>query len=302
MAPKRSIKPRTLSTFEELTNLIEEARPALTPSQLRLANLVIDGPQQLALSTAAELAKRAEMDESTVVRFAQAIGLSGYPALRDLCATELQRQAGLLTRYDSMKSEAFGDEDLFETMSTIEHRNIDRTAANVDLASWKQIVEIVATSRSVYVMGLRACFSMAHLLSFQLSLVRDQVRLVTDLDGTIPEQLSHLTDEDVFIAITLAPYTTQTLKVAKYAATRGCRTVAFTDRRSSPLARTSANAVLVDADGPLLMPSMTALTYVLQTLIVAVSETLNTDGAKDLERVNAVLAAFDTHTSASNSP
>lgn len=282
-------------TFAELTALIEASRDDLTPSQARLATLVLDGPQEIALTAAAELAKRAGVDESTVVRFAKAIGLSGYPALREVCAAELQRQAGLLARYDSMRREAFGDEHLLDSTANIDRTNIDRTVANVDPANWERIVELVAASDHVHVMGMRACFSAAHLVSYQLSLIRDRVRLVTSLDGTIPEQLAHVTERDAFIAVSLAPYTAQTVTAADYAASRGCHSIAFTDHRSSPLAAPGRLAVLVATDGPLLMPSMTAMTHVLQTLIAAVSKSLNVTGAREFAHINSALAAFNTH-------
>jgi DNA-binding MurR/RpiR family transcriptional regulator len=293
--PRRRRGPRSPETFADLVELIDDARPTLTPSQLRLAALVIDGPQEVALAPAADLAARAGVDESTVVRFAKALGLAGYPALRAVCAAELQRQASLLSRYDSMRREAFGDEHLFDTLSRFDQSNIDRTVANIDAAEWERVVELVATSENVYAMGLRACFSMAHLLSYQLALVRGKVRQITSLDGTIPEQLAQLSENDVFIAVSLAPYSAQTVTATEYVVAHGCPSIAFTDHRSSPLAAASRHAVFVASDGPLLLSSMTAMTHVLQTLIVGVAKSLKTTGADEFESINAALGAFGTH-------
>jgi DNA-binding MurR/RpiR family transcriptional regulator len=293
--PRRTKGRRLPQTFADLVELVDDARPTLTPSQLRLAALVLDGPQEVALAPAADLAERAKVDESTVVRFAKALGLPGYPALRAVCATELQRQASLLSQYDSMRREAFGDDQLFDTLSRFDRSNIDRTVANIDTVEWERIVELTATSENVYAMGLRACFSMAHLLSYQLALVRGNVHQITSLDGTLPEQLAKVTEGDVFIAVSLAPYATQTVAAAEYVAAHGGRGIAFTDRRSSPLAAASSHSVLVAVDGPLLMSSMTAMTHVLQTLIVDVARSLNTTGADEFERTNAALEAFGTH-------
>ncbi|MGH2582925.1 MAG: MurR/RpiR family transcriptional regulator [Anaerolineales bacterium] len=62
---------------------IREARPELSKSFQRLADYILDSYVQAALMTAQELAHQVDVDSATVVRFAQAIGYSGFPALQD---------------------------------------------------------------------------------------------------------------------------------------------------------------------------------------------------------------------------
>lgn len=62
---------------------IREARPRLSKSFQRLADYILDSYVQAALLTASELAHEVDVDTATVVRFAQTLKYSGFPALQD---------------------------------------------------------------------------------------------------------------------------------------------------------------------------------------------------------------------------
>lgn len=124
--------------------------------------------------------------------------------------------------------------------------------------------------------------------------MRDKVPQLRGWEGTIPKQLALVTDKEVFIAIALAPNTTQIVSAAEYAATRGCPLIAFTDHRLSPLATASRLAVFVAAERPLLNSSMTALTPIFQTLIAAVAKSLRSPAPPSSSTSNTTLEAFGT--------
>ncbi|MEX1143351.1 MAG: MurR/RpiR family transcriptional regulator [Anaerolineales bacterium] len=62
---------------------IRAARPKLSKSFQRLADYILDSYVHAALMTASELAHQVDVDSATVVRFAQALGYSGFPQLQD---------------------------------------------------------------------------------------------------------------------------------------------------------------------------------------------------------------------------
>jgi len=61
---------------------IRAIRSDLSPSFERLADFLLDSYMKAAFFTATELAHNLDVDPATVVRFAQKLGYSGYPALQ----------------------------------------------------------------------------------------------------------------------------------------------------------------------------------------------------------------------------
>ncbi|MER3513736.1 MAG: hypothetical protein C4310_04535, partial [Chloroflexota bacterium] len=66
----------------------------LSPSYRRIADFLLDHPNEAAFMTATQLARRVAVNTATVVRFAQRLGYDGYPELlQDVRAVVRSRRA-----------------------------------------------------------------------------------------------------------------------------------------------------------------------------------------------------------------
>ena len=74
----------------DIAALIEAKMPTLSKGQKRISNVIIQSYEKTAYMTAAKLGEAAGVSESTVVRFAGALGYEGY--------SELQRAVQELVR------------------------------------------------------------------------------------------------------------------------------------------------------------------------------------------------------------
>jgi DNA-binding MurR/RpiR family transcriptional regulator len=68
--------------FDALKNLLIQIKPDLPKRLQQVAAFALDHPQEMALGTASSIAARAEVQASTLVRFAQAIGFGGFRSYR----------------------------------------------------------------------------------------------------------------------------------------------------------------------------------------------------------------------------
>src|SRR3954452_6221251 len=62
---------------------LEERRDSLTPSERRVAEVVLQTPEAVAFGTVAAVAKRARAGGATVVRLAERLGYDGFSGLQD---------------------------------------------------------------------------------------------------------------------------------------------------------------------------------------------------------------------------
>lgn len=274
--------------FAELQQLLQSRLPDLAAGQRRVAQLVLSDPEGCAFRTIGETARIAEMHESSLVRFAHGLGLSGWPALTALCRERLKEKAQLVGRLETADQES----DLLGSIAEHDQANIARTLASVDPERWAQTVAWLADAPRVHVIGLRKCFTAAYLLSYLLRLVRRDVHQLGAAPGGLVEELRDMKPGDVLVAISIHRYSRDTAAAVELAAKRGLHVVALTDNPSSPLARHAAACFYVESGGVTILRSMVGFVSLVQALVTAAAVRLGDRGRTSLEEEDELLTAL----------
>lgn len=291
------------ATFDELVALLQQRLPHLSPAKRLLAERVMTDPEGVAFMTVTELATVANVNESTVVRFATSLGLDGYPGLTRLCRDMLRAEAQLLRRFahlDAVNAETGGPlepgpHDPLELAAAFDQANIARTLARVDPATWSAAVAALAGAPRVHVLGLRKCHSVAYLLAFLLKMMRDEVELVVPGAGTLVEDVRRVRPGDCFVGVAIHRYTRDTVRGFRRARAQGATTVALTDNRSSPLAAAAHHTFYVETSGVAVLRSLTAFVSLAQALANAVAAARGADTRASLDLEEALLDDFEVY-------
>ena len=106
--------------------------------------------------------------------------------------------------------------------------------------------------------GLRKCFTVAYLLAYLLRLVRPDVRQLGITSGLIVEELRDVRQGDLLVGVSIHRYSSETVTVVEYAATKGVDVVVLTDNPASPLARHSDLCFYVECGGVGILRSLSA--------------------------------------------
>lgn len=279
------------ASYEELRALLQHRLPDLAAGQQRIARLLLSDPEGCAFRTIGETARAAEIHESSVVRFAASLGLDGYPGLISLCRQQLSDQAHLVRRFEEASQYAAAD-DLLATVAANDERNLARTYARIDEATWGRAVDLLADAPVVHVIGLRKCFSVAYLLTYLLHLVRRSVRQLTSASGLLVDELRDLTPGELFVAIAIHPYTADTVRALAHARRQGLNTIVLTDNPASPLVAHADVVFYVETSGVTILRSLTAFASVVQALATAVAIRLGTRSRSELLLDEELHAAF----------
>lgn len=284
------------TTYDELRLLLQEQLSDLAPGQQRIARLLLDDPDGTAFRSIGETARLAQVHQSSVVRFATRLGLSGYPALVALCRQRLTVDAQLVARFGKAQQHATGD-DLLSSMLEHEQENLQRTYTRLSGEQWDHGVRVLAEAGSVHVMGLRKCLPVAQLTAYLLRLVRPRVHQVAPVTGSLVDELRELETGDAFVAASINRYTADTVRAFEYAKERGLSTISFTDSAASPLARGADIAFTADCEGVTILRSVTAFISISQALATAVAVHNGTQSRDELLTDEALLADFSVYTS-----
>ncbi|WP_349878754.1 MurR/RpiR family transcriptional regulator [Micromonospora sp. HUAS YX12] len=212
----------------------------LTPTQRRIAHCLVRHAGAAAYLSAAEVAELAGVSQPSVTRFAMALGHDGYPALR--------RRLRELTGTGSAGPAAG---NALQRAVHAERDNLDRLAAQLaDAGRVAEVGKLLAASRPLPVLGLRAAAPLAAYFAYFAAKVHPDVRVLDDGGSMLADRLDQAVaaGATAMLAFVLPRYPRETLEALREARDAGLRVVAITDSPVSP-ATEHAEVVLPAAVG-----------------------------------------------------
>ncbi|MEW2442266.1 MULTISPECIES: MurR/RpiR family transcriptional regulator [Micromonospora] len=212
----------------------------LTPTQRRIAHCLVRHAGAAAYLSAAEVAELAGVSQPSVTRFAMALGHDGYPALR--------RRLRELTVTGSAGPAAG---NALQRAVHAERDNLDRLAAQLaDAGRVAEVGKLLAASRPLPVLGLRAAAPLAAYFAYFAAKVHPDVRVLDDGGSMLVDRLDQAvaSGATAMLAFVLPRYPRETLEALREARNAGLTVVAITDSPVSP-ATEHAEVVLPAAVG-----------------------------------------------------
>lgn len=212
---------------ERVVELFQGAR--LTPTQRRIAHSLVQHAGSAAYLSAAEVAELAGVSQPSVTRFAMALGYAGYPALR----RELRSLVGVGT------APADSGENPVQRALRAETQHLERMADQLaSLDAVRQAAGLLAASRPLPVLGLRAAGPLAAYFGYFAAKVHPDVRVLDDGGTMLLDRLdqARAAGATAMLAIVLPRYPRETLEAVRDASDAGLAVVALTDSAVSPVA------------------------------------------------------------------
>lgn len=218
--------------------------PNLSRSEARVARTALDDPGGTAASTIAELARRCNTSETTVIRLCRTIGFNGYPEFR----LALAAAAAATRNEEQLSGEILPDdttEQIVRKVAGADARAITETAEQVSTRSLEEVARAIATARRIDIFGAGASSFAAQELQSKLHRIGLMSHSFADPQFAIASAGS-LGSQDVAVGLSHSGSTKDTIRFLEAAAKRGATTVAITNHPRAPIAR-RADIVLTTA-------------------------------------------------------
>jgi len=258
-----------MSESIDLMRVIQTNFHKLSKGQKIIAQYIMNNYDKAAFMTAAKLGEKVGVSESTVVRFANTIGYTGYPDLQKQLQEMVKTKLTTVQRIE-MSSDYTTNDSILRNVLKSDMENIRGTMEEINGASFEQAVKSITEAKSIYIIGLRSSTALAEFLGFYLNLIRDNVHVVTYTIGDIFEQLFRINKDDLVIAIAFPRYSSRTIKALEYAKSRQAKAIAVTDSMLSPLCSIADVTLIAKSNMESFVDSIVAPLSVLNALIVAV--------------------------------
>jgi DNA-binding MurR/RpiR family transcriptional regulator len=253
---------------KQLINTIQSQYPKFSKGQKLIAQYIISNYDKVAYMTACKLGEVVGVSESTVVRFANVLGYSGYPKLQLALQELTKNKLTTVQRVDMVKYS--DDTSILNKVLKSDVENIKTTLEQIDESAFKDASNKLLNARKIYVLGMRSSFTIAQYLGFYLDLILENVHIIRMDMGDAFEQIIKLNEDDVIIAISFPRYSKKSYQVCNYAKEKGANIISITDSLSSPVASIANNVLLVKSDMASFVDSLVPALSVCNALIVSI--------------------------------
>jgi len=269
-----------------IEDLIASVGDRLTPTERRIAEVVLEDPTLLAFGTVSDLAGRVETSRPSIVRFAAKLGFEGYSDLQRWVRDGVSRQ--LSSPSHRIRQRRGAASPVRVAIEEAVHRALDALDGTRLAALASPIVE----AGSVWVISGETSMAGAHVLHSGLAMVRPNVHLVEE--HAIGRDLANARPGDAAVVFDFARYRRSSVTAARMLVESNVTLVAITDGPLSPLASLTEHwcELRIPAVGPFdsSVPAVTAA----ELLIVEVVDRLGSRARERIDRLEALWQASST--------
>jgi len=263
---------------------------SLSPSERRVARVLLSGAPTAGLESSAKLADQAGVSGPTVSRFVtQRLGFQNYGdfqrALRDEIAA---RVVSPVEVYRRQRAEA-AEPDVAGHGAAALADSVLASLHGLDANEFANATALLANTHH-HVLAVGGAFSqlVAGYLVGVLREIRPGVRLVPPIAAERAAALADIGKRDVLCAFDFRRYESDTQVFAAAAKDAGARIVLFTDPWLSPIADIADAILPAQEAGPSPFPSLAPTVAVTETLITSVAGALGEVGRAHFERFGGI--------------
>lgn len=230
-----------------ILTLMHAQRETLSAGERQIADTILDDPDTMARLSSSELARAAGRSQSSVVKFCQKLGFTGYQDLRlEITRAAAARPAPL----DAVHSTIDVGDDAAVTAQKLLASKIHALQETLGINPTDQIDaarDALNAAARVQLSGVGASSLVAR--DFAYKLQKLGIPVLFDADSHI--QMAHaatLSPSDVLVSFSQSGTSLETLRIAEAAARRGTTLVTVTGLHPNPLADLAANALRTVSD------------------------------------------------------
>ncbi|QXO18949.1 MurR/RpiR family transcriptional regulator [Vibrio ostreae] len=254
--------------------------PELTPELQKAAGYLLEHQNEIAIYSMRSLAAYADVQPSTLLRVAKALGYKGWTDLKD----NLIKEVGLTSEVgysDKAQSLMNDDEEFINSLfSSIQDNMTESSSLNVGLLTGA--ANLINNGKKIYICGFRASFSVAYYLYYIMRLFKNNVYMIDGLACNLEQFTRDFEEGDVVIHIGFKPISKEINQVFNAAKAAGCNTMFITDKLTASTTIGADMVLNIPTTGLTFFPSLTPAFGLVEGLT---SELVKINGESALEKI-----------------
>ena len=275
---------RNVNGSEALARL-RAAHRSLPRAEARIADLVLADPRRVASLTIGQLASEAQTSQTSVLRFARRLGLSGYPGLR-LALMEAWAANGNHHRQLSDLAATDSIDDIVTKVAQSNAAAVEGTARRIDRDTLGAVADALVKAHRVDLFGVAASGLVCSDLQHKLHRIGIVTHAWSDAHLALTS-MSLLKPGDVVLVVSHSGTTVEAVEALEVARGVGATTVAITNAERSPVAKAAEYVLLTAANESRLRSGATASRI---SALVVVDILFLTAAQRDLDAAGQAVA------------
>jgi DNA-binding MurR/RpiR family transcriptional regulator len=270
-------------TYEELIQSIHDRYEKMSRSYQKIAVFLTQNPNDVAVLSLGAIADRCAIHASNLVRFAQALGFTGFKELQQLFRARLTTAApGFDARIRALENELGGREDrsdhgflrdlVVRDISSLQDLLSETSADRIGHA-----VALMEKADTIYLVGQLRSVPVVELLRYVLTMLGKRTVLLDPGGGLATHMAGLVRPTDLLFAVSFRFYATEVVNIVDRAAANGVPIVAISDSTLSPLAKSAQVLFAVPEHEYTFSRSLAAPMCLAQALAVALAARLQND-------------------------
>jgi DNA-binding MurR/RpiR family transcriptional regulator len=243
--------------YGEFVAMLLARKPSLSRRLQQVAQYLLNNPEDAAIFTIVEIARRAGVPPSAITRFAKELDFEGFAGLQALFkqrllgprmsyADRLQAVTREVAPAGSRESSDLRDpHQVAETFIQAAFDALLRLREDVAGAALTPFVDALQKAKAVHIAAARGAFGVGSYTYYGLSRIGKRAFLLDNLGSMRAEQLAAMDPGDALLVITFDDYTPETVELAKNAHAAGRTVLAITDNELSPVAPVARHVLYV---------------------------------------------------------
>ena len=264
--------------LEQLESQIRDRYESLSKRLKQVAKYILDNSNSIVFDTVAVIAERADVPPSTLIRFANAFGYSGFNEMKQIFRENLMEEtvnyserAMLFDKIDPENATQGAPNEILNVFAQANNQALLQLANQTFREQLESAVEMLHSANNIFIIGLKRSFSVASYLNYALHHLNCHSYIIDGLGGMFEEQLNLIKPGDVVVAISFSPYAKETLNIMNAVAKNSVKQISITDSQISPLVGFSDVSFIVKEAQVSGFRSQCATMTLVQTLAISLA-------------------------------
>ncbi|WP_420584109.1 MurR/RpiR family transcriptional regulator [Ruegeria sp.] len=203
----------------------------LPPALQAAAKYIIDHPGDFGLNPIRTSASRIGVSSNVLVRLAQRMGFDSFEAFRtpfrSALVTDREHDLGQDWLANLQSQDAFSTAQA--KLAQNEQNVVTRSLRLMKPENVRDAIQHIMSAKRCFVTATRASYALAYYFSYTGRMAHPGIQLVPRHVGSATDDLLEANSQDCLIAITVQPYSADTIQSMRFAKERGLRLILISD-------------------------------------------------------------------------
>ncbi|MDQ2090230.1 MurR/RpiR family transcriptional regulator [Marimonas arenosa] len=219
-----TLKSRTIAR-------LKAALPELSPQMRTAAKYIVDHQGPFGIDSIRATAKNAGVSTYSLIRLAERLGFSGFDDLRAPFRHALAT-TGTLAHVPGWIEELRRSGATGQVLADAAHNTLSVVQTSLERQSpeaMERAVSMALGARKVYLTAMRSSWGLAYHFHYIGRMALTSLELIPHHMNSAIDDLNASGPDDALIAITVTPYSRETIEACEFAQSRGVKLILITD-------------------------------------------------------------------------